>query len=165
MIGRTPAYLGKRIGAPESKMLMLYMLASTISVLLFTALAVSAKAGLAGLVTNTGTHGFTEIFFAYASANANNGQNFAGLNANSTFYNLTTAVTMMVGRFGLAIPALGLAGLFATQQPTPDSAGTLPTNSWSFAILLIFTMLIVSALGYFPALALGPLLEHLTMVR
>jgi K+-transporting ATPase ATPase A chain len=165
MIGRTPAYLGKRIRAPESKMLMLYMLASTISVLLFTALAVWTKAGRAGLVTNTGTHGFTEIFFAYASANANNGQNFAGLNANSPFYNLTTAVTMMVGRFGLAIPALGLAGLFAAQQPAPDSAGTLPTNSWSFAILLIFTMLMVSALGYFPALALGPLLEHLTMVH
>jgi K+-transporting ATPase ATPase A chain len=123
------------------------------------------KAGRAGLVTNTGTHGFTEILFAYASANANNGQNFAGLNANSPFYNLTTAIIMMVGRFGLAIPALGLAGLFAGQQPTPDSAGTLPTNSLSFAVLLISTTLIVSALSYFPALALGPLLEHLTMVH
>jgi potassium-transporting ATPase potassium-binding subunit len=165
MIGRTPAYLGKRIRAPESKMIMLYILAGSTSILLFTALAVLTKAGLAGLVTNTGTHGFTEILFDYASANANNGQNFAGLNANSTFYNLTTAITMMVGRFGLAIPALGLAGLFAAQQPTPESAGTLPTNSWSFAILLTFTALIVSALSYFPALALGPLLEHLTMVR
>ncbi len=165
MIGRTPAYLGKRIRAPESKMLMLYMLAGSISILLFTALAVSTRAGLAGLVTNTGTHGFTEILFAYTSANANNGQSFAGLNANGTFYNLTTAITMMVGRFGLAIPALGLAGLFAAQQPTPDSAGTLPTNSWSFAILLTATALIFSALSYFPALALGPLLEHLSMVR
>jgi len=165
MIGRTPAYLGKRIRAPESKMIMLYLLAGSLSILLFTALAVLTQAGLAGLVTNTGTHGFTEILFAYASANANNGQNFAGLNANNTFYNLTTAITMMVGRFALAIPALGLAGLFAAQQPTPDSAGTLPTNSWSFAILLTSTALIVSALSYFPALALGPLLEHLTMVR
>jgi len=165
MIGRTPAYLGKRIRAPESKMLMLYLLAGSISILLFTALAVSTKAGLAGLVTNTGTHGFTAILFAYASANANNGQNFAGLNANSTFYNLTTAITMMVGRFGLAIPALALAGLFAAQQPTPDSAGTLPTNSWSFAILLTLTALIVSAISYFPALALGPILEHLTIMR
>jgi K+-transporting ATPase ATPase A chain len=165
MIGRTPAYLGKRIGACESKMIMLYILAGSISILLFTALAVLTKAGRAGLVTNTGTHGFTEILFAYASANANNGQNFAGLNANSTFYNLTTAITMMVGRFGLAIPALGLAGLFAAQQPTPDSAGTLPTNSLSFAVLLTSTALIVSALSYFPALALGPLLEHLTMVH
>ena len=165
MIGRTPAYLGKRIRAPESKMIMLYLLAGSLSILLFTALAVLTQAGLAGLVTNTGTHGFTEILFAYASANANNGQNFAGLNANNTFYNLTTAITMMVGRFGLAIPALGLAGLFAAQQPTPDSAGTLPTNSWLFAILLTSTALIVSALSYFPALALGPLLEHLTMVR
>jgi K+-transporting ATPase ATPase A chain len=165
MIGRTPAYLGKKVRAAESKMIMLYILAGSISILLFTALAVLTKAGLAGLVTNTGTHGFTEILFAYASANANNGQNFAGLNANSVFYNLTTAITMMVGRFGLAIPALCLAGLFAAQQPTPDSAGTLPTHSWSFAILLTFTALIVSALSYFPALALGPLLEHLSMVR
>jgi potassium-transporting ATPase potassium-binding subunit len=165
MIGRTPAHLGKRIRAPESKMIMLYILAGSTSILLFTALAVLTKAGLAGLVTNTGTHGFTEILFAYTSTNANNGQNFAGLNANSTFYNLTTAITMMVGRFGMAIPALGLAGLFAAQQPTPESAGTLPTSSWSFAILLTFTALIVSALSYFPALALGPLLEHLTMVR
>jgi len=165
MIGRTPAYLGKRIRAAESKMIMLYILAGSMSILFFTALAVLTKAGLAGLVTNTGTHGFTEILFAYASANANNGQNFAGLNANSTFYNLTTAITMMVGRFGLAIPALALAGLFAAQQPTPESAGTLPTNSWSFAILLTLTALIVSALSYFPALALGPILEHLTMMR
>jgi potassium-transporting ATPase potassium-binding subunit len=100
MVGRTPAFLGKKIRAPESKMIMLYILASSISILLFTALAVLTRAGLAGLVTNTGTHGFTEILFAYASANANNGQNFAGLNANSLFYNLTTAITMMIGRFG-----------------------------------------------------------------
>jgi potassium-transporting ATPase potassium-binding subunit len=165
MIGRTPAYLGKHIRPAESKMVMLYVLASSISILLFSALAVMMKAGLAGLTTNTGTHGFTEILFAYASANANNGQSFAGLSANSVFYNLTTAVTMMVGRFGLAIPALALASLFAAQQPTPDSAGTLPTNSLSFAVLVTSTALIVSALSYFPALALGPLLEHLTMVQ
>jgi K+-transporting ATPase ATPase A chain len=165
MVGRTPAYLGKRIRAPESKMIMLYILAGSISILLCTAVAVLTKAGLVGLVTNTGAHGFTEILFAYASANANNGQNFAGLNANSSFYNLTTAITMMLGRFGLAIPALCLAGLFAAQQPSPDSAGTLPVTSFSFALLLTFTALIVSALSYFPALALGPILEHLTMVR
>ena len=165
MIGRTPAYLGKHIRPAESKMVMLYVLASSISILLFTALAIVTRAGLAGLTTNTGTHGFTEILFAYASANANNGQSFAGLNANSVFYNLTTAVTMMVGRFGLAIPALALAGMFAAQQPTPDSAGTLPTNSLSFGVLVTSTALIVSALSYFPALALGPLLEHLTMVQ
>ena len=165
MIGRTPAYLGKHIQGCESKMIMLYILAGSISILLFTAVAVLTRAGVAGLVTNTGTHGFTEILFAFASANANNGQNFAGLNANTTFYNLTTAITMMVGRFGLAIPALGLAGLFAAQQPTPDSAGTLPNSSLSFAVLLTSTALIVSALSYFPALALGPILEHLTMVH
>jgi len=165
MIGRTPAYLGKRIRAAESKMIMLYILASSISILLFSALAVMTKSGLGGLVTNSGPHGFTEILFAYASASANNGQNFAGLNADGIFYNLTTAITMMVGRFGLAIPALALAGLFAAQQPAPESAGTLPTNSMSFAVLLTSTALIVSALNYFPALALGPLLDHLTMVR
>ncbi len=165
MIGRTPAFLGKKIRAAESKMMMRYILASSISVLIFTAIAVLTKAGRSGLVTNTGAHGFTEILFAFASANANNGQNFAGLNAAGSFYNLTTAVTMMVGRFGLAIPALALAGLFATQQPTPESAGTLPATSTSFAVLLTVTALIVSALSYFPALALGPLLEHLTMVH
>jgi K+-transporting ATPase ATPase A chain len=165
MIGRTPAYLGKKIRAPESKMIMLYILASPIAVLSFAALAVMTRSGLSGLVTNTGTHGFTEILFAFASANANNGQNFAGLNGNIAFYNLTTAITMMIGRFGLAIPALALAGLFAAQQPAPESAGTLPTSSTSFAVLLIATTLIVSALSYFPALALGPLLEHLTMQR
>jgi K+-transporting ATPase ATPase A chain len=165
MIGRTPAYLGKRIRAPESKMVMLYILAGSLSILLCTALAVLTKAGLAGLVTNTGTHGLTEILFGYASANANNGQSFAGLNANTPFYNLTTAITMMIGRFGLAIPALALAGLFAAQQPSPESAGTLSTNSWAFAILLTCTALIVSALSYFPALALGPILEHLTMIH
>ncbi|MGC2111576.1 MAG: potassium-transporting ATPase subunit KdpA [Candidatus Korobacteraceae bacterium] len=165
MIGRTPAFLGKKIRAAESKMIMLYILAGSISILLFTALAVLTRAGRAGLVTNTGTHGLTEILFAYASANANNGMSFAGLNANSVFYNLTTAVTMMVGRFGLAIPALALAGLFAAQQPSPDSAGTLPGTSLSFAVLVTSTALIVSALSYFPALALGPLLEHLTMMR
>ncbi len=105
MIGRTPAYLGKKVQAAESKMIMLYILAGSISILLFTALAVLTKAGLAGLVTNTGTHGFTEVLFAYASANANNGQNFAGLNADSVFYNLTTAITMMVGRFGSGDPS------------------------------------------------------------
>jgi K+-transporting ATPase ATPase A chain len=165
MVGRTPAYLGKKIRAPESKMIMLYILASPIAVLLFAALAVMTRGGLAGLVTNTGTHGFTEILFAFASANANNGQNFAGLNGNTAFYNLTTAITMMIGRFGLAIPALALAGLFAAQQPAPESAGTLPTTSTSFTVLLTATILIVSALSYFPALALGPLLEHLTMHR
>ena len=165
MIGRTPAYLGKKIGAAESKMIMLYILAGSISVLLCTALAVMTRAGRAGLVTNSGTHGFTEILFAFASATANNGQSFAGLSVNSAFYNLTTAITMIVGRFGLAIPALSLAGMFAAQQPAPESAGTLPSSSMAFAVLLTATVLIVSALSYFPALALGPLLEHLTMVR
>ena len=115
MIGRKPEFLGKEIGIPEMKLIMLYTLAAPITILVLTAVAVTTRLGLAGLTTNTGAHGLTEILFAYASAFANNGQNFAGLSANSVFYNTTTAVAMMMGRFGLAIPALALAGLFARQ--------------------------------------------------
>ena len=116
MVGRRPEYLGKEIGPPESKMLTLYVLASPLAVLSLTALAVATKAGLAGLTTNTGPHGLTEIIFAFASSNANNGQSFAG-GANPPFYNITPAVTMMVGRFGLAIPSLGARRPF--RSPTP----------------------------------------------
>jgi K+-transporting ATPase ATPase A chain len=165
MVGRTPEYLGKKVRAPETKMLMLYALVAPIGILVLSAFAVMSKAGLAGLAINRGPHGLTEILFAHASANANNGQNFGGLSANSAYYNLTLAITMMIGRFGLAIPALALAGSLAEQQPTPPSAGTIPTDSLAFAILLIFTALIFAALSYFPALTLGPLLEHLSMAR
>jgi len=161
MVGRTPEYLGKKIGPTENKLIMLYALAAPMVVLSLTAIALSCKAGLSGLTTNTGPHGFTEILFAYASCFANNGQNFAGLSANTTFYNLTTGAAMMVGRFGLAIPALALAGLFARQRSTPSSTGTLPTGSFSFGLLLTATVITVTALSYLPALALGPVLERL----
>jgi len=128
-----------------------------------TAIAAVLPAGQATL-SNAGPHGFSEILYAFTSTNANNGSAFAGLGPN-LFYNLLTGVNMFFGRFAVAIPALALAGRFAEQQPTPESAGTLPTNSLSFAVLLTATALIVSALSYFPALALGPLLEHLTMVQ
>jgi K+-transporting ATPase ATPase A chain len=161
MVGRTPEYLGKKIGPAENKMIMLYALAAPLLVLPLTAIAISTKLGLSGLTTNTGPHGFTEILFAYTSCFANNGQNFAGLNANTPFYNLTAALAMMVGRFGLAIPALGLAALFARQRNTPSSSGTLPTHSLSFGILLTACLVTMVALSYLPALALGPILERL----
>jgi K+-transporting ATPase ATPase A chain len=163
MIGRKPEYLGKEIGIREIKFIMLYTLAGPVAILLLTALAITTRAGLAGLATNTGTHGFTEILFAYASSFANNGQNFAGLNANTSFYNVTTAVAMMLGRFGLAIPALALAGSFAEQKRRPVTVGTLPAYTFSFAVLVVGTALIVGGLSYFPALALGPVIEHLLM--
>lgn len=161
MIGRKPEYLGKEIGVYEIKMIMLYTLAAPFAVLVLTALAVSTESGLAGLTTNNGVHGFSEIIYAYASSVANNGQNFAGLSANSVFYNLTTAIAMMIGRFGLAIPALALAGSFARQGRRVVTVGTLPTDSFAFGAFLAGTAIIVGALSYFPALALGPILEHL----
>jgi potassium-transporting ATPase potassium-binding subunit len=161
MVGRTPAYLGKKIGPTENKMIMLYALAAPLIVLPLTAIAISSKAGVSGLTANTGQHGFTAILFAYTSCFANNGQAFASLNANTTFYSVTTAMAMMAGRFALAIPALGVAALFARQKDTPASVGTVPTDSVWFAVLLVATLLIMTALSYLPALALGPILERL----
>jgi potassium-transporting ATPase potassium-binding subunit len=161
MVGRTPEYLGKKIGPPENKMIMLYALAAPLVVLSLTAIAVSAHAGLSGLTTNSGPHGFTEVLFGYTSCFTNNGQTFAGLNANTPFHNLTTALAMMVGRFGLAIPALAFAALFGRQRNTPTTLGTLPTHSFVFALLLTTCLIVMVALSYLPSLALGPALEHL----
>jgi len=161
MVGRTPEYLGKKIGPAENKMIMLYALAAPLFILPLTAIAVSTRVGLAGLTTNGGPHGFSEILFAYASCFANNGQTFAGLSANTPFYNITTALAMMAGRFGLAIPALALAALFGRQRITPSSTGTLPTHSVSFAILLTTCLITIVALSYLPALVIGPVLERL----
>jgi K+-transporting ATPase ATPase A chain len=161
MVGRTPEYLGKKIGPPENKMIMLFALAAPLFVLPLTAIALSTRLGLAGLITNAGPHGFTEILFAYASCFANNGQTFAGLSANTPFYNVTTALAMMAGRFALAVPALTFAGLFARQRATPSSSGTLPTHSFLFGVLLTACLITMVALSYLPALALGPILERL----
>jgi K+-transporting ATPase ATPase A chain len=161
MVGRTPEYLGKKIGPLETKMVLLYTLAAPVVILPLTAIAISTKLGLAGLSTNSGAHGFTEILFGYTSSFANNGQSFAGLSANTVFYNLTTAIAMMFGRFALAAPALGLAGLLAKQKSTPISIGTMRTDSATFGVALTATILIVTGLSYFPALTLGPILEHL----
>ena len=165
MVGRTPEYLGKKIGPCENKMIMLYALAAPLVVLPLTAIAVSTRLGLSGLTINGGPHGFTEILFAYTSCFANNGQSFAGLSANTPFYNLTTALAMMVGRFGLAIPALAFADLLSRQRSTPSSSGTLPTHSFSFGVLLTTCLVTMVALSYLPALALGPVLERLLFRR
>jgi len=161
MVGKTPEYAGKTIGQTEMKLVMLYTLASPLAVLVPTALAVRTPAGLSALTTNTGTHGFTEILFAFTSCFANNGQTFAGLAANSIFYNAATVIAMMIGRFGLAVPALALAGRFAAQGRRPETAGTFPTDSFLFALVVLGTALIVGALTFFPALCLGPIAEQL----
>jgi potassium-transporting ATPase potassium-binding subunit len=161
MVGRTPEYLGKKIGPAENKMIMLFALAAPLFVLPLTAIAVSTRVGLASLTTNGGPHGFTGILFAYSSCFANNGQSFAGLSANTPFYNLTSALAMMAGRFALAIPALAFAACFARQRNTPSSSGTLPTHSFLFGILLTACLITMVALSYLPALALGPILERL----
>jgi len=165
MVGRTPEYLGKKIGPAENKMIMLYALAAPLVVLPLTAIAVSTRPGLAGLTINTGPHGFTGILFAFTSCFANNGQAFAGLSANNPFYNLTTAFAMMAGRFGLAIPALAFADLLARQRTTPSTSGTLPTHSVAFGVLLTTCLIVMVALSYLPALALGPVLERLLLGR
>ena len=163
MIGRTPEYLGKRIDPSETKLLAIYTLIGPIGLLILTALAVVTGSGLAGLTTNSGPHGLTEILNAFTSSFANNGLSFAGLSANSPFYNGTTAVAMLLGRFGLAIPALALAGLFARQTRRPMTPGKFQTDSLLFATVIIGTALLVVALTYLPVLALGPIIEHLRL--
>jgi len=161
MIGRTPEYLGKQVTVTEMKLIALYTILAPLTILPLTAAGVMTGAGLAGLTTNRGPHGLSEVLVAYTTSVANNGQSFAGLSANTSFYNLTTALAMMVGRFGLAIPVLALAGRFARQPSKPVTAGTLPTDTPLFAGLLVATILIVSALSYLPVLALGPVVEQL----
>jgi K+-transporting ATPase ATPase A chain len=163
MIGRAPEYLGKQLGPREMKLVMLFNLATPMAVLPLTAIALMCNAGLAGLTTNTGPHGFTEILFGYASCVANNGQSMAGLSAATPFYNLTTAAAMMVGRFGLAIPALALAGLLARQGRRIETAGSLPCDSVLFATVVLGSALLIGGLNFLPALALGPMVEHLMM--
>jgi K+-transporting ATPase ATPase A chain len=161
MIGRTPEYLGKQIGPRENKMIVLYALTGPVTILILTAIGLSTKAGIAGLTTNSGPHGLTEILFGFASSFANNGQAFAGLNANSPFYNMMTAIAMMAGRFGLAVPALMFAGLMAQQKERPRTIGTLRTDTFTFGALLTGFLILVTALSYLPVLTLGPVLERL----
>jgi len=161
MVGRTPEYLGKRVTTTEAKLIALYALLTPLVVLPLTGWAIATDAGRAGLAINGGPHGATEVFFAYASCMANNGQSMAGLSANSVFYNLSTAIAMAAGRFGLAALALALAGRFAAQGRRPTTIGSLPCDTATFGVLVLGTVVLVGALCFLPGLALGPVAELL----
>jgi K+-transporting ATPase ATPase A chain len=162
MVGRTPEYLGKKLESKEVKMAMLAILILPLSILGFTALASVLPAGLAGL-NNSGPHGFSEILYAYSSGTGNNGSAFAGLNANTPFYNTTIGLAMLLGRFAFIVPMMAVAGSLAEKKIVPPSAGTFPTHTPLFVGLLCGVILIIGGLTFFPALALGPLVEHLAM--
>ena len=162
MVGRTPEYLGKKIQAREVQMAMLYVLVFPAAILVTTAISVVSPMGLAGL-NNQGPHGLSEILYAFSSTAANNGSAFAGLTGGTTYYNTMLGVTMLIGRFAMMVPMLALAGFLAEKKIAPESAGTFPVTSPLFVVLLVGVIVIVSALTFFPALALGPIVEHLLM--
>ncbi|MDB5845886.1 MAG: potassium-transporting ATPase, subunit [Polaromonas sp.] len=162
MIGRTPEYLGKKIESHEMKLTSVVILVTPILVLAGTAIAVLAGAGRAG-VANPGAHGFSEILYALTSAGNNNGSAFAGLSANTPFYNTLLGVAMWLGRFGVIVPVLAMAGSLAAKKRLPVTPGTMPTHGPLFVLLLIGTVLLVGLLNYVPALALGPVVEHLML--
>jgi K+-transporting ATPase ATPase A chain len=162
MVGRTPEYLGKKVEAFEMKMAILAVLAPSIVIKLFSAIACSVPAGLSSL-NNAGPHGLTEILYAFSSAAGNNGSAFAGLNANTVFYNLMIGFGMLIGRFGVIVPVMAIAGSMAKKKITPVSSGTFRTDNWLFVMLLISVILIVGGLTFFPPLALGPIVEHFLM--
>jgi K+-transporting ATPase ATPase A chain len=163
MVGRTPEYLGKKIEAFDVKMAMLSVLISSLTILVFAAIAVVAKFGTSS-ISNPGPHGLSQILYAYTSSVGNNGSAFGGLNSNTLWYNASTAIAMLLGRFFVVIPILAIAGNLARKKMTPASLGTFPVTGPLFTILLICTILIVGALTFFPALSLGPILEHLLML-
>lgn len=162
MVGRTPEYLGKKIDAYDIKMSMIAVLAPNFVVLVFTAIAVMLPSSQASL-NNAGPHGFSEMLYAFSSAAGNNGSAFAGLNANTTFFNVMIGLGMLIGRFGIIIPVMAIAGNLAQKKITPPSAGTFKTDNLLFAGLLIGVILIVGGLTFFPALSLGPIVEQLLM--
>jgi K+-transporting ATPase ATPase A chain len=159
MVGRTPEYLGKKIQSYDVKVSMLALLVLTLSILGFAAWASVSKWGLAGL-NNSGPHGFSELLYAYSSANANNGSAFAGLSANTPWLNTTLGLAMLIGRFLMIIPIMALAGSLGGKRIAPPSAGTFPVSGFTFVVLLIGTVLLVGALNYLPCLTLGPIVEH-----
>ena len=174
MVGRTPEYVGKKIEKKEVKMALIAILATSLCILGFTALSSVAKFANNGYwnppgaatanLNNAAAHGFSEILYTYSSGAGNNGSAFAGINANTPWYNLTIGIDMLVGRFLFIIPALAIAGSLAAKKLVPATSGTLPTNGTLFVILLIGVVLIVGALTYFPALSLGPIVEHFQML-
>lgn len=163
MVGRTPEYLGKKIEAREIKLTMLAILCLPLSILGFTAISSVTAPGLAGLA-NAGPHGFSEMLYAYTSTTANNGSAFAGLTANTPFYNITLGIAMLIGRFAFIVPMMATAGALTAKKVTPPSAGTFPTTGGLFIALLVGVIVIVGGLTFFPAIALGPIVEHLAML-
>ncbi|TGQ71092.1 MAG: potassium-transporting ATPase subunit KdpA [Mesorhizobium sp.] len=164
MVGRTPEYLGKKIEAKEVKMAMLAILCLPLAMLVFTAIAVVLPSAVAS-IANGGPHGFSEILYAYTSAAANNGSAFGGLTGNTPWYNITIGIGMLMGRFLVIIPALAIAGSLAAKKTVPASAGTFPTDGPLFVGLLVGVIVIVGGLTFFPALAVGPIIEHLAMIH
>jgi K+-transporting ATPase ATPase A chain len=162
MIGRTPEYLGKKIEAFEMKMSSIAILVMPFIVLTGTAVAVSVDAGRSA-VGNPGAHGFSEILYAFSSAGNNNGSAFAGISADTAFYNVALALTMWLGRFWPIVAVLAVAGSLAAKKRIPPGEGTMPTHGITFVVLLIGTVLLVGALTFVPALALGPIVEHLML--
>jgi K+-transporting ATPase ATPase A chain len=162
MVGRTPEYLGKKVEAFDVQMAMLYFLIFPVVILGFAAVSVLAPFGLSS-ISNHGPHGLTQVLYAYSSAAGNNGSAFAGLNANTHWYNTTLGITMLAGRFLMIVPMLAVAGNLATKKIVPASVGTFPVTSSLFTALLVGVILIVGALTFFPALSLGPILEHLLL--
>ena len=162
MVGRTPEYVGKKIEAKEVKMAMLAILILPLMILGWTAVAAVNPDGVSQL-NNAGPHGFSEMLYLYSSSTGNNGSAFAGISANTMFYNITGAVAMFVGRFLMIIPAMAIAGSLAEKKSVPPSAGTFPTTGGLFVGLVVGVILIVGGLTFFPALALGPIVEQLAM--
>jgi K+-transporting ATPase ATPase A chain len=163
MVGRTPEYLGKKIEAYEMKMASLVILIPPAVVLIGTAVAVVAPGGRA-TIFNPGAHGFSEVLYAFSSAANNNGSAFAGLSANTPFYNTALGLCMLFGRYWLAVPVLAIAGSLARKKIVPAGPGTLPTDTPLFVVLLVGVVILVGALTFVPALALGPIVEHLTLI-
>jgi K+-transporting ATPase ATPase A chain len=161
MVGRTPEYLGKKIQAQEMKLVLLYLLAVPLAILTFAATSILLRSAL-GSLTNSGPHGLTEMVYGFTSATNNNGSAFGGLNGNTQWFNTTLGLCMLIGRFMLMIPVLAIAGSLGRKQAVPPSAGTFPTTTPLFAGLLTSVVLIVVGLTYFPVVALGPIVEHLT---
>jgi K+-transporting ATPase ATPase A chain len=159
MVGRTPEYLGKKIQAYDVKMAMLALLVLCLSILGFSAWGALSQCGLAGL-NNSGPHGFSEILYAYSSGTGNNGSAFAGLTANTPCYNTTLGLAMLIGRFLMIIPIMALAGSLVQKKVAAASAGTFPVSGGTFVVLLLGTILLIGALNFLPALALGPIVEH-----
>jgi K+-transporting ATPase ATPase A chain len=162
MVGRTPEYLGKKIEAREIQMVIVAIVAPSAALLVLGGISAVVTPGLSSLA-NAGPHGLSEILYAFASGVGNNGSAFAGLNANTVYYNLLMGAAMLIGRFAVLLPVLAIAGHMGKKKISPTSAGTFSTNSGIFAILLIGVILIVGALTFFPALTLGPVIEHFLM--